>query len=158
MVDPVTAIGLATTAFNGIKTMIATGKDIQDMAGQLGQWGKAISDLDYAQKKAEKPKWWNALGGGVQANAVEVWAHKKKADNMREELRTYISTYYGPSAWQEILRLEAQMRIEQQEAVYAAEEMKEKIIAWTFGILLTAFAIALMGGIIYFIGISQGRW
>ena len=158
MVDPVTAIGLATTAFNGIKTMIATGKDIQDMAGQLGQWGKAISDLDYAQKKAEKPKWWSALGGGVQANAVEVWAHKKKADNMREELRTYISTYYGPSAWQEILRLEAQMRIEQQEAVYAAEEMKEKIIAWTFGILLTAFAIALMGGIIYFIGISQGRW
>ena len=36
MIDPVTAIGLATGAFNSIKTMIATGKDIQDMAGQLG--------------------------------------------------------------------------------------------------------------------------
>ena len=45
MIDPVTAIGLATTAFNGIKSAIGAGRDIQDMAGQLGQWGKAISDL-----------------------------------------------------------------------------------------------------------------
>ena len=75
MVDPVTAIGLATGAFNSIKTMISTGKDIQDMAGQIGQWGKAISDLDYASAKADKPKWYKALGGGVQANAVETWMH-----------------------------------------------------------------------------------
>lgn len=158
MVDPVTAIGLATSAFNGIKTMIATGKDFQDMVGQLGQWGKAISDLDYAQKKADKPKWWKALGGGIQANAVEVWAHKKKADAMRDELKDYVSLYYGPSAWQEILRLEAEMRKEQQEAVYAAEEMKEKIVNWMFGIFVTSIAILIMGGIIYWIGITQGRW
>jgi hypothetical protein len=158
MVDPVTAIGLATGAFNSIKTMIATGKDIQDMAGQLGQWGKAISDLNYASAKAEKPKWYKALGGGVQANAVETWMHKKKADEMREELRGYITAVYGPSAWKEIVHLEGVMRKEQKEAVYAAQEMKEKFIAWTFGIFITLVAVAAMGGIIYWIGLSQGRW
>lgn len=158
MIDPVTAIGLATGAFNSIKTMIATGKDIQDMAGQLGQWGKAISDLDYASQKADKPKWYKALGGGVQANAVETWMHKKKADEMRDELKSYISAVYGPSAWKEIVHLEGVMRKQQKEAVYAAQEMKENIIAWIVGIFITLIAIAAMGGIIYWLGVSQGRW
>lgn len=158
MIDPVTAIGLATGAFNSIKTMIATGKDIQDMAGQIGQWGKAISDLDYASAKADKPKWYKVLGGGVQANAVEVWMHKKKADEMREELRGYISAVYGPSAWKEIVYLEGVMRKEQKEAVYAAQEMKEQFIAWTAGILLTLTAITIMGVLVYWLGLTQGKW
>lgn len=153
MIDPVTAVGLATTAFNGIKQAIAMGKDIQDMSGQLGSWAKAISDVDYAHKKAEKPKWWKKLGGGVQANAMEVWMQKKKADEMREELRSFISAVYGPSAWKEIVHIEGIMRKEQKEAVYAAQEMKEQIIAWAFGILLTLTACAAMGGIIYLIKI-----
>lgn len=158
MIDPVTAIGLATGAFNSIKTMISTGKDIQDMAGQLGQWGKAISDLDFAAAKADKPPWYKKLGGGIQANAMEVWIHKKKADEMREELRSYISAVYGPSAWKEIVHLEGVMRKQQKEAVYAAQEMKENIIAWIVGILLTLLAIAAMCGIVYWLGVSQGRW
>lgn len=158
MVDPVTAIGLATTAFNGIKKAISVGRDIQDMTGQLGAWSKAISDIDYAHQKAEKPPWYKALGGGVQANAMEVWMHKKKADDMREELRSFISAVYGPSAWKEILRIEAQMRKEQKEAVYRAEEIKETIITWTFGILITLVATCIMGGVIYWIGLTQNTW
>ena len=153
MIDPVTAVGLATTAFNGIKQAIAMGKDIQDMSGQLGNWAKAISDVDYAHQKAEKPRWWKKLGGGVQANAMEVWMQTKKADEMREELRSFISAVYGPSAWKEIVHIEGIMRKEQKEAVYAAQEMKEQIIAWAFGILLTLTACAAMGGIIYLIKI-----
>lgn len=158
MIDPVTAVGLATTAFNGIKQAIAMGKDIQDMSGQLGNWAKAISDVDYAHKKAEKPKWWKKLGGGVQANAMEVWMQKKKADEMREELRSFISAVYGPSAWKEIVHIEGVMRKEQQESVYAAQEMKEKFIAWTFGILISLIATSIMGGLVYWLGITQGKW
>ena len=158
MIDPVSALGMATAAFNGIKTAIATGKDIQSMAGQLGQWGKAISDLDYAHRKAEKPKWWKALGGGVEANAMEVWAHKQKAKEMREEMRQYISLYYGPSAWDEIVGIEVQMRKEQKEALYAQQEMKETIITWILSmlIILEASGIAITG--IYYLGVSQGKW
>jgi predicted small secreted protein len=129
------------------------GKDIQDMSGQLGNWAKAISDVDYAHQKAEKPRWWKKLGGGVQANAMEVWMQKKKADEMREELRSFISAVYGPSAWKEIVHIEGVMRKEQKEAVYAAQEMKEQIIAWVLGILLTLTACAAMSGIIYLIKI-----
>ena len=150
MIDPVTAIGLATTAYNGIKSAIATGREIQDMGSQLGQWAKAISDLDYAHQKAEKPPWYKALGGGVEANAMEVWMHKKKAQDMREELRSHISLYYGPSAWDEIVRIEAEMRKEQKEALYRKEELKQSIMEWTLGIICFAIGLTLIGTIIYF--------
>jgi len=149
MIDPVTAVGLATTAFNGIKSAIATGKDLQDMGSQLGQWAKAISDVNYATEKADKPKWYKTLGGGHQANAVEAWMQKKKVDNMREELRSYISLYYGPSAWDEIIRMEAQMRKEQKEAIYKAQERKEAIIEWIVGILMFAVATSVLVGIVW---------
>jgi predicted PurR-regulated permease PerM len=50
------------------------------------------------------------------------------------------------------------MRKEQKEAVYAAQEMKENIIAWIVGILLTLLAVATMCGVVYWLGVSQGRW
>jgi len=149
MIDPVTAIGLATSAYNGIKSAIATGREIQDMGSQLGQWAKAISDLDYAHQKAEKPPWYKALGGGVQANAMEVWMHKKKAQDMREELRSYISLYYGPSAWDEIVSIEAQMRKAQKEEIYRKEELKQSIIEWSLGILCFVLGVSILGGITY---------
>ena len=158
MVDPITAVGLATTAFNGIKQAISMGKDIQSMGTQLGQWSKAISDLNYSHEKAQKPPWWKKLGGGVEANAMEVWMQKKKADEMREELRSHISLFYGPSAWDEIVKIEAQMRKEQKEAIYAKEEMKQKIMEWVVGIIATIIGGAIVIFVIWLIGKGQGRW
>ena len=128
------------------------------MGAQLGQWGKAISDLDFAHQKAQKPPWYKALGGGVEANVMEIWTHKQKAKEMREELRSYISALYGPSAWDEIVHMEVQMRKEQREAVYAAQEKKEAIVN---AILVTIAVVAVAGAlalIIYFIGAGQGKW
>ena len=81
MIDPVTAIGLATTAFNGIKKAIETGKEISDMGTQLGQWAKAKSDLDFAHQKAKNPPLFKkVLSSNIEQDALEAWAHKKKAE------------------------------------------------------------------------------
>ena len=98
------------------------------------------------------------LGGGVEANAMEVWMQKKKADEMREELRSHISLFYGPSAWDEIVKIEAQMRKEQKEAIYAKEEMKQKIMEWIVGIIATIVGGAIVVFVIWLIGKGQGRW
>ncbi len=42
MIDPVTAVGLATSAFNILKQGISAGKDIQEMSGTLAKWGAAF--------------------------------------------------------------------------------------------------------------------
>lgn len=150
MIDPVTAIGLATTAYNGIKQAVSTGREISDMGKQLGQWATAISDLDFAHKQLENPPMFKrVLSSNIEQDALEAWAHKKKAQEMREELRSYISLYYGPSAWDEIVKIEAEMRKKRKEMEYAAIERKETIIAWIVGILCFAVGLTVMVGVLW---------
>lgn len=151
---------MATGAFNTIKSAINAGKDIQSMTTQLGQWGKAMSDLDYAHKKAEKPPMFKKLFGAsqIEQNALEVWGHKQKAKEMREELRSYISALYGPSAWDEIVHMEVQMRKEQKRAVYEAEEARERLISIVVATVAIAVVFGVSAFIIYAIGENQGKW
>ena len=160
MIDPVTAIGLATTAYNGIKKAVSTGKELHDMAGTLQQWAGAMSDLDFAHKQAQNPPMFKKLFGAsqIEQNALEVWGHKNKAKEMREEMRKHISFYYGPSAWDEIVAIEAKMRKERKEAVYAAEERKQQIIEILIGVGLAVVVTSVIVLGIYIIGLSQGKW
>jgi len=147
MIDPVTAIAGATAAFNMLKKGIAVGKDLQDMGGQLSKWAGAIADLDFADKQNQKPAWYKTLGGGVQAQAMEIFAAKQKAAAMRQELKDYISVMYGPSKWQEILAIEADLRKQKREHEHRQMEIKQAIIEWTAGIALFILSV---GGLAFF--------
>jgi uncharacterized membrane protein YukC len=73
---------------------------------------------------------------------------KKKAEDMREELRNIISFTRGPSAWNELLQTEANIRKKRQEAIYAQEEYRRKVIEW----IAIGFAILTILGMIGFFG------
>lgn len=160
MIDPVSAIGMATAAYRGIKSAVETGKSLHDMAGTLQTWASSMSDLDFAHRQAENPPMFKKLFGAsqVEQNALEVWGHKQKAKEMREELRSHVSLYYGPSAWKEIVGIEAQMRNERKAAVYAAEERKQKILEWIIGLALATAMTSIIVFIIWLVGKGQGRW
>ncbi len=160
MIDPVSAIGMATAAYRGIKSAIDTGKSLHDMAGTLQTWATSMSDLDFAHRQAENPPMFKKIFGAsqVEQNALEVWGHQQKAKEMREELRSHISLFYGPSAWKEIVEIEAKMRRERKAAVYAAEERKQKILEWIIGIALASVMALIIGFIIWLVGKGQGRW
>ena len=150
--DPVTIIGGATVAFNAIKKGIQVGRDLQDMHGQLSHWASAMSDLGQAEKKANNPPWWKSLGGSIEAEALEVWNAKRKADAMREELRQHISFVYGPPAWDELVRTEAAIRKQKREHEYRKAEIVEEIITWVVTSLILILGIGIIGFIIYMVG------
>ena len=52
---------------------------------------------------------------------------KKKADDMREQLRQIITYTRGPSAWQELIKTEADIRKKRQKMIY---EQKERQRFW----------------------------
>lgn len=160
MIDPITAVSMATAAYNGIKSAIATGKEIHEMGATLSQWATSISDLDFAHRQAQNPPMFKRLFGAsdIQQNALEVWGQKKKAEAMREELKTFISFSYGPSAWDEILRIEAEMRKQRTVAVYAAAERRQAILEWVVGIAAAICGIAFLTAILYVTGVTQDRW
>ena len=149
--DPVTIISGATVAFNALKKGFAIGKDLQDMSGQLTKWAGHMADLGQAEKQVKNPPWWKSLGGSVESESLEVFAAKRKAEQMRKELKDYISFTMGPSAWDELVAIEAKIRKQKKEHEYRKAELQEAIITWTItGILLLTFFVGL-GLIMYMV-------
>ena len=76
--DPVTisaALGVASTAFNGIKRAFAAGRDLEAMSQDLSRWMGAVSDVDAAHKSAKTPTMLpKELGGGsIEQEAIEAF-------------------------------------------------------------------------------------
>ena len=92
MIDPVTAIAGATAAFNTIKAGFAAGREIESMAGDLGRWMGAVSDIKKAEEYNKKPPLFKKLfqAGSVEEEALQIFMAKKKAEDMREELKGII--------------------------------------------------------------------
>ena len=108
--------------------------------------------------KAKDPPLWRKLDPKFDTSAIEIWAHQQRAKEMREELREYISLYYGPSAWETIVQIEAEQRRMQKEAVYRRQEKIDNLINWVLGTAIVLFGFALFGAMIYFIGKQRGSW
>ena len=118
------------------------------MSGQLTQWASAMSDLSYAEQKNKNPPWWKALNGqSVEAQALEIFTAKKKAEAMRKELKDWISFSMGPSAWDELVATEGKIRKQKKEQEYRKAEMQEAIITWG----LSGFILLLFIGILSFV-------
>jgi len=157
MIDPVTAVGLATSAFNILKQGISAGKDIQEMSGTLAKWGAAFSDFQYAEDKTKNPPFYKMMSDN-SSNAIEIFAHKKKMEAMRTEVKNHISFVYGPKAWEEVLAIEGEMRRIRKEEAYKKQEMIDNAINFVVGsvIFLVAGAGVVTG--MYYLGRYQGKW
>ena len=149
MIDPITAIAGATAAFNALKKGIQVGKDLQDMGGQLSQWAGAMSDIDFVDKRNQKPSVFKILGGNVEAEAMELFAAKKKRDAMRKELKDFISVVYGPSQWDELLKIEAEIRVQKKENEYKRLELQQTILEWSAGVTLFVIFIGSLFGLVW---------
>tara|TARA_B100000131_G_scaffold289470_1_gene301517 strand:+ start:38 stop:523 length:486 start_codon:yes stop_codon:yes gene_type:complete len=160
MIDPITAIATATGAFNTIKAAFAAGRDVEGMAGDLSRWMGAVSDIKKAEEYNKKPPLFKKLfqAGSVEEEAMQIFMAKKKAEDMREELKQIISFTRGPSAWEELLKTERDIRVKRQEAIYAQEEYRRKVIEIIMIIVACLIVAGFIGGIIYLIGLDQGRW
>mgnify|MGYP003120441691 FL=1 len=154
--DPLTisaAISTATAAFGGIKRAFAAGRELDAMVGDLSKWMGAVSDVANIEKRAKNPSMLRKVfnGKSVEEEALEAFAAKKKLQQQRDELKTYIMFTNGTAAWDELLAMEGQIRKRRQKEIYEAQERKEKIIFWiiaisTIGIgtaILLAFAYGL---------------
>ncbi len=149
--DPVTIIGGATVAFNALKKGFAIGKDLQDMSSQLTQWAGHMADLGQAEKQVKNPPWWKSIGGSIEAEAMEVFAAKRKAESMRKELKDYISFTMGPSAWDELVAIEGKIRKQKKEQEYRKAELQEAIITWIVTGVLLLIGFGTLGFILYLV-------
>lgn len=105
------------------------GRDIESMAGDLGRWMGCVSDIKKAEEQNKKPPLFKKLfnAGSVEEEAMQIFMAKKKAEDMREQLRQIIVGTRGPSAWDELIKTEVDIRKKRQQAIYDQEERRQKV-------------------------------
>jgi hypothetical protein len=79
-------------------------------------------------------------------------------EQMRAEIKDHISWNYGPSAWEEVLQIEAKMRRQRKEELYKKQERVDAIINFGIGGVMFILGGGLLLLVFYFIGKQQGRW
>ena len=152
--DPVTislAVGVASKAFDAIKSGFAMGRDLEQMSGDIGRWMGAASDVDQAEKQAKNPGVFGKVfgGGSIESTALQAYAAKKKLEEQRYELKIFLNLTHGPQAYDELLAMEGKIRKQRQETVYKQQQLKKQIveiITWlTVVIIIGGFTILLVG-------------
>ena len=121
--DPVTAFGVATTAYKTIVAGFKVGKQVENMSKDLGRWMGAIQAVKEGHSKKK-----NRMFGSVEEEALETFAMKKKAIAMENELRTFVNMNYGPNAWNEVIRIQAEIRKQKKEAELEAQRKQRQVI------------------------------
>jgi len=162
--DPVTisaAIGVASTAFNGIKKAFAAGRDLESMSQDLSRWMGAVSDVDAVHKSANNPTMVRKLlgGGSIEQEAIQAFTAKKKLEEQRYELQQFIKFSHGTAAWDDLLRMEGQIRKRRQKEIYDKKIFREKVIGY---VALAVVLIIGTGILVLFtatlMGVDQGKF
>lgn len=151
--DPITAMATASAAFGAIKQGFQIGRDIESMATDLSRWMGALSDLDQAEREAKNPPIFKKLfaGKSIEQEAIEVFSAKRKAQQQRDELKLWIQYTMGQNAWDELLRMEGQIRKQRQDTLYRQRERRRQFmeivaiaLCLIFGFVVLAFIVWIM--------------
>jgi GrpB-like predicted nucleotidyltransferase (UPF0157 family) len=150
MIDPITAVAMATSAFKTVQKMVSMGREIEDTLGQVGKWYGAVSDFNEAKRQAENPPIFRRLvaSKSVEQEALEMYAHDKRIKQQETELRELLMYTYGPDAYKELLGMRRKIR-EQREKTLYAQERRRKAFIWN-GVAFIFISIMLYS--LYIIG------
>ena len=151
ILDPITAVATATTAFNAIKRGMQLGQDIEGMSKQLSKWYGAISDLNYADKEVNSAGGVSKLlmKGSIEQMALDITMNKQKILEQEKELRVLIQYTYGMNVYNEMIELRRKLRKQREEEVYRKRELKRTLLEG-FAVLFLILVLAVFViGIIY---------
>lgn len=151
--DPVTLIATATAAYNGLKGAIAAGKEIQELAQDLGSLWSAVGQLTHLAASPPKKRLFSNPAD-IEKEAMERYAAKSKAFHMQTEIKNLFISVYGLPAYEAVqrevieIRKEAdrQHREEERIAAERAEELKDAAV-----LFLTVMGLVVAMGIAGFL-------
>jgi len=121
--DPFTLLAGATALYNGIKSAVDAGSDVIETAEKLGGLFSKVAQITQIASTPQKKKIFQSQAD-FEAEAVKLYAAKKKANEMAFEVKNMFIARFGPAAWDNIQREVIEMR--KQAARQAAIALKEK--------------------------------
>lgn len=148
--DPLTALAAANTAFNTVKRLIDAGREVEDVAGQLGKWFEAASDINFAKEQAENPSMIQSLfrAGSIEKQALDATIAKEKLKEQESELRSLITLRYSPQAYRDMMALRIKLSESRQQRVYQKQRIRKALLDG-FAVVLFIAATGGLGWLIF---------
>lgn len=140
--DPITAIGIAQASYSAICAGFKHGREIEAMAGDIGRWMGAIQTVKTSHEKAKKQRF-----GSIEEEALETYAAKRKAEKMEDELRNFLIANYGLNAWNDVIRIQGQLRKQRLEEARLRQKKIEEIV----NAIVVFSLVLLLGGALVFL-------
>jgi hypothetical protein len=148
MLDPVSALAIATSAFNLLKKGISAGRELEDMAGQLGTWFGAVSDVKSAEEEANDPPLFRKLiSSGSVEQAMQALLARKKIEQQEKELRELIVWRWGVEEYTAMMRDRTRIKDTRAKAIQNQRRKMRKLIA---NVLTITAILGLVGAIVAF--------
>jgi hypothetical protein len=154
MIDPVSALALATSAYKAIKKGIEMGRELEDMGGQLGTWFGAVSDVKSAEEEAKDPPLFKKLiaKGSVEQQALQALFARKKIEQQEKELRELIVWRWSTEEYTAMMRDRTKIKDTRARAAQAQRRKMRNFIINTLTIVallgLTGLLVVFVIGII----------
>lgn len=155
MIDPLTALSVASAAVGQMRQLINAGRDTsQAMSKFAGAW----ADLNEAERRAKNPPWYKTFSSDVERQAADAFAAKKKGQELKKELESMIQFMHGPTGLQEYKDILRDMREQKKKHEFRKQQIKQSIIEWTIGILAMVTGLAIVVFVLYLVGKNEGKW
>lgn len=147
MIDPVTALSIAASCVSNIKTLMAAG---HDASRQLASFAGAFSDIQKAEEKIKNPPWYQAIGGTDEGKAAQIFAARKKMEQMKAEIEQTIQLVHGPRGLNEYKRIVRETRELREKQVYRQQKIKESLISAALATIIVIVGTGVIGLALYF--------
>jgi hypothetical protein len=141
MVDPITAVAMATSAFKTVQKMVHMGREIEDTLSQVSKWYGAVSDFNEAKRQAANPPLFKRLvaSKSIEQEALEIFAYNKKIQQQEKELRELLMYTYGADAYQELLTMRRDIREQREKTVYAQARRRKDFVWGSIQLIAVVF-------------------
>ena len=159
MIDPISAIAMATTAYKAVTRAVALGQEAEHTFKQMGKWYTAVADIRKAQELNKNPPIFKKLfsAGSVEEESLQLLIHEKKIMEQERELRSLLNFRFGPNTWTELTEMRRKIRAQREKEIYKQKELQRNILDGIAIFILILVVSAAIGGMIY-LGISQGKF
>ena len=159
MPDPLTitaAITLAGKAVNQVSKLVQSGREIEDCMSHISRWFECCSDVNKARERAENPPFFKKLANSksVEAEALDAMIAQKKMRDQRAQLRELIMWQWGKDEWDNLMRLEKEVREKRAKAIHDRIVLKQKIFDYVIGFIGIFAIIGIIIGFIWVISLG----
>lgn len=146
--DPLSLVAMASTTFKGLQVLVSKGAEIEHVAQKLGHWYTLVSDINQAEREAEKPPLFKKMfdGASVEEQALNAVIAKKKIEEQEKQVRELITWAYGVETYKEMMQMRREIRAKRERIIYKQRRRQQFML--DVSAVVMGFIVA--GGIVYF--------